>query len=178
MLRSRLLRNALASGAFALLALASGEARAQFANHSIGFEAGYNYVANPDAQNVASGFSFGISSTLYIENGFDLYFRALLGIHKETLDDTNVVALVPALGVRYLLSEDTIRPYLGLSLGYMHVFMMDYIARFNVTPNAGIEFFVGENLSLGLQAEYHLIVSLNSSPEHGIVGLGRINWYF
>jgi hypothetical protein len=38
----------------------------------------------------------------------------------------------------------------------------------------GIEFFVAENFSIGLQAEYHLMLELNGSPAHAVIGLGKV----
>ncbi|MBI5549721.1 MAG: hypothetical protein HY901_38025 [Deltaproteobacteria bacterium] len=178
MLTPRLVRAVAAAGAFLCAALAAKPAQAQFANHSIGFEAGYVYVANPAAQNVGSGFDLGVNSTLYIESGFDLYFRILVGIHKQRLPEQNVVGILPAVGFRYLFSEDTVRPYLGLNLAYQAYITDEYSSRFALAPQAGIEFFVAENFSIGFQTEYHLVLSLNAPPEHGVIGLGRVGWYF
>jgi hypothetical protein len=84
------------------------EAFAQFANHGIGFSAGYLTIDR--SVGAGSGPVLGLESTLYIENGFDLYFRAMAGIHKDLATDKNAVGLFPALGVRYLLSEEQLRP--------------------------------------------------------------------
>ena len=183
MLTPRFARAALVAGAFAACLLCGSEARAQFANHSIGFEAGGVYVANPSAQGVGSGGQLGIDSTLYIESGFDLYFRVLVGIHHAPICGTNyngceVVGVIPAVGFRYLLSEDTIRPYLGLTLGYLAFFTDTYDSRFSISPMAGIEFFVADNFSIGLQAEYHLMLELNGNPAHAFIGLAKVGWYF
>lgn len=175
----RTLRAVLAAGAFAACGLAGGSALAQFANHSIGIEGGYVYVANPASLNVGSGGQLGLMSTLYIESGFEIYFRLLVGIHREHSNGQNVVGVLPAIGFRYLLSEDHFRPYIGLNLAYLHFFMDNDNGLFGgLSPFAGFEVFVANNMSLGLQAEYHLLLSLNEAPEHAVVIVSRVAWYF
>ncbi len=188
---SRAVVAVVAAGAFAACLLTAPQARAQFANHSIGFEAAGVYVANPEAQRVGSGAQLGLNAALYIESGFELYFRALVGIHHGDaaicggkVGGCEVVGVVPAMGFRYLFSEDTIRPYLGLTAGYLAFFgknadNSDAVnSRFSLSPMGGIEFFVAENFSIGLQAEYHLMLELNGSPAHAVIGLGKVGWYF
>lgn len=186
----RLVRRALAIGAFAACLTAGGAAHAQFANHSIGFEAAGVFVANPDAQNVGSGGQVGIDATLYIESGVELYFRALVGIHHAmpsacidsaghmNVNGCEVVGVIPAVGFRYLFSEESVRPYLGLTLGYLAFFTSTYDSRFSISPMGGLEFFVSENFSVGIQAEYHLMLELGASPAHAVLGLGKVGWYF
>lgn len=179
MLSPRLARTALCAIAFATCALAPCLARAQFANHSIGLEVGGLYIANPSAQNIGSGGGIGIDSTLYIESGFDLVFRVLLTINRQWQPEANVIGILPTVGFRYLFSEDTIRPYLGLSLAYLGMLTgAADTSHVNVVPTAGVEFFVSNNTALSIQAEYHLIIALNSPLEHAIVGLARVGWYF
>jgi outer membrane protein len=80
--------------------------------------------------------------------------------------------------------EDSIRPYVGFNVAYEAYFTSNYTSRFSFSPMAGIEFFVSENFSLGPQLEYHLLVMLNTpgdgsdNPEHGLVGVFKIAWYF
>ena len=191
MLTPRFARTLLVNGVFAACLLTGAQARAQFANHSIGFEAGGVYVANPEAQRVGSGAQVGLNASLYIESGFEVYFRALVGIHHGDAgicggkpSGCEVVGVVPAMGFRYLFSEDTIRPYLGLTVGYLAFFgknvdNSDNVnSRFSISPMGGIEFFVSDNFSIGLQAEYHLMLELNGSPAHAVIGVGKVGWYF
>ncbi len=180
MLTPRTLRATLVAAAFAVGTVAASDAQAQFANHSIGFELGGMWIPNPDAQNVGSGGMLGLNSTLYIEAGFELYFRILVGIHHvpKPSPGTDVFGLAPAVGIRYLFSEDYIRPYLGVLLEYDSFFMDEYEPRITVAPMGGLEFFVSDNFSIGIQAEYHLLLWLNESPEHSVVGLAKAGWYF
>ncbi|MGC4116704.1 MAG: acyloxyacyl hydrolase [Myxococcales bacterium] len=185
MLTPRLARIALVTGVFAACLVTTGEARAQFANHSIGVETGAVIIANPGEFKVGSGGGLGLNATLYIENGFDVYFRAIVSLNNY--NNVNVVGVLPAVGFRYLLSEDTIRPYLGLSIGYLAFFTPKdaagndtFNSRFAIAPMAGIEFFVADNFSLGLQAEYDLMAEIvpQFRAEHAAVVLARFNWYF
>ena len=178
-------------GALAVCLLCGSEARAQFANHSLGLETAGVYVANPDAlnstqgvkQTVGSGGQIGIDATLYIDGGFDFYIRVLVGIHQSDrcngLQGCQVVGVVPALGFRYLLLEDTIRPYLGLTVGYLAFFTAEYDSRFAISPMGGVEFFISDSFSIGPQIEYHLMLELNQKePAHAVIGVVRMGWYF
>ncbi|HEY3452886.1 MAG TPA: hypothetical protein VGK67_41475 [Myxococcales bacterium] len=178
MLTPRFARAALVTGAFAACLLTGAEARAQFANHSIGVELGAVVIANPAEFGVGSGGGLGLNATLYIENGFDVYFRAIISINNYK--NENVIGVLPAVGFRYLLSEDTIRPYLGLTIGYLAFFQASYNSRVSLAPMAGVEFFVYDNFSIGLQVEYDLMAEIvpQFKAEHAFVGLGRFNWYF
>ena len=158
--------------------MSGAEARAQFANHSIGFEAGGVIIGNPQEFQVGSGGGLGVNSTLYLEKSFELYVRLVVSIHNY--DNLNVVGLLPSVGFRYLFSEDTIRPYLGLTIGYLAFFTENYINRGSLGPMAGIEAFVGDNFSVGLQAEYQLMAEIvpQFRAEHAFVLLGKAGWYF
>ena len=172
-------RALLATGVFAACVFSASPAQAQFANHSIGFEVGGMWIANPEAQGVGSGGGLGINATLYIESGFEMYFRLLVGLHAPAgLNKSTAVAISPALGFRYLFSEENVRPYLGLAIAYDSFLNIPYDARFTVAPMAGLEFFVADNFSIGVQAEYHLLLQLDKDPEHAVVGLGKFGWYF
>lgn len=179
MLTPRFSRAALAAGALVACLSTASPARAQFANHSIGVEVGAIIIGNPAEFGIGSGGGLGLNATLYIESGFDLYFRALVSINNYK--NVNVVGVLPAIGFRYLISEDTIRPYLGLSVGYLAFFQDNANwGRFALSPMAGIEFFVADNFSLGLQAEYDLMAEIVPAfkAEHAAVILARFNWYF
>jgi len=171
-----------ASVALAAL-LYSGAAQAQFTNHSIGFEAGYLIIDR--SVGAGSGPDFGVNATLYIESGFDLYCRLIFGIHEDLgPGEKKAVGFFPALGVRYLFSEDMLRPYVGLNLAFMHFFGSDYLpgALFSANPNLGLEYYFDSNLSVGLQAEYHRILVLNSTASsqsgNAYAIVAKIAWGF
>jgi outer membrane protein len=166
----------LALGTLALLV--SSEARGQFANHSIGFAAGYA-VIDPQVR-AGSGLVLGVESTLYLEAGFDLYFRVLAGIHKDLVSDTNAVGFFPGIGIRYLFSEDFVRPYVGVGLAFMHFFASANLpsALFAASPFLGIEYFFDNNAAVGIQGEYQRILVLNGPGGNAFAGFARVAWSF
>lgn len=176
---ARTSRTCLAAAALALGLGAAGEARAQFANHSIGFEAGYLFM---DSQvQVGSGPDLGVVGTLYLDGGFELYLRVLAGIHENLAvwPRKQAVGLFPALGVRYLFTEESLRPYLGLSVSFMHFFGDNLpTALFGVSPNAGLEYYFEANTAVGLQAEYHRILALNEPGGNAFAVIAKISWGF
>ncbi len=154
------------------------EAQAQFKNHTIGFEAGYMLIER--SLGASSGPVIGIDSSLYIENGFDLFFRVAAGIHEDILAKSNTVGFFPAMGVRYLFSEEHLQPYLGANLAFMHFFGSSNVpaALVSVSPNAGLNYYFTETFMVGLQGEYHLILSLNQAPAHAFAPMVRLAWGF
>lgn len=175
--RRRAPRLLLASLAFVATLALEGRAQAQYANHSFGFEAGY--FAPERAVGIKGGPVFGIDSTLYIDGGFDLYFRVLAGIHQEVVMENNVIGMFPAIGFRYLLSEDTVRPYLGFNLSMMHFFQSNLSdLLFAVNPHAGLEFYPSNDFALGVQAEYHRILVLNGTGGNAFGLIARAAWGF
>jgi outer membrane protein len=175
----RALRSAVALACCAAALCLAAPARAQFANHSIGFEAGYLFIES--GVQAGSGPDIGLEATLYLDAGFELYLRTLVGLHKDSAVDPSqtAVGIFPAMGVRYLFSEESLRPYLGVSVSYMH-FFGDGLpgSLFAVSPNAGIEYFFEANTALGLQAEYHRILALNDPGGNAFAVVARISWGF
>lgn len=164
----------------ALTVLWAGEAAAQFTNHTIGFDVGYLSIDR--SVGAESGPVLGLESTLYIESGFDLYFRVLAGIHKEVNGEKqNAIGFFPGMGVRYLFSEEDVRPYLGASLTYLQFFgaaTLPTTLRVAVSPFAGLEIYVQSNTAIGFQAEYQRIIELNGNGGNAFGFLGRVSWGF
>src|SRR3954471_592570 len=94
-----------------LALLRPGEAKAQFANKSLGLGVGYMGL---NFENVVDrGLPLGLEGTLYIENGFDLVAHAYAMLLNSPLFNQQYVGVYGAAGVRYLFSEEQLRPYLG-----------------------------------------------------------------
>jgi outer membrane protein len=172
------LRPALGCLAFAVALCAASPARAQYANHSIGFEAGY-MVFDSDI-GAGDGPDVGVEATVYLDNGFELYFRTLIGLHKDQAADKNAIGAFPAVGVRYLFSDESLRPYVGVTASYLHFFGGDTLpgSLFAVSPNLGLEYFFEANTALGLQAEYHRVLALNGPSGNAFAAVARIAWGF
>jgi outer membrane protein len=169
-------------------ALAPSPAQAQFANHSIGFEAGAMYILNPGdvpspSPRIGSGGGIGLNGSLYIESGFELNARVLVTLHEREASPSNynVVGILPAVGFRYLFSEENIRPYVGLQIAYLAFITNDYDgSRLAVVPVLGIDFFPSENFSIGVQIEPNIILDLVPTfwARFALGGVVKVAWHF
>ncbi len=165
-----------------------GSAQAQFTNHSIGFEAGFFYLT-PEV-GATSGPTLGINSTLYLDHGVDLYFRAQAGLHQEgggMPNPKNLIGVFPALGLRYLFSQEDFRPFVGGCISYLHFFGSDSglfpDALFAVVPIfGGAEYYVASNTAIGFQVEYHRTLVLNETllvhNANAIAASAKVAWGF
>jgi outer membrane protein len=139
-------------------------ARAQFANKSLGLQAGFlNLTGVSNALDF--GIPIGLAGSIYIENGFDVVAHiGIMVVHDKVLNQ-NVLALDgPALGVRYLFMEESIRPFAGMDISFLNIFgnaNQQNTAFAGLGPNAGVEFFVSDSISIGLIARFNLYISLN-----------------
>lgn len=151
-------------GALAVLAVA-GEAHAQFANRSIGLQAGYLGLNNVAGNELDFGIPIGLDGSLYIENGFEVVGGAGIMVVHDGILHQNILALDgPSLGIRYLFLQETVRPYLGLDLSYLHLFgaavaTADFVG---LAPNGGLDFFVTDSVSVGFRIRFNLYISLNA----------------
>jgi outer membrane protein W len=171
-------------------------AQAQFQNKSIGLNFGYlnPFSTGPDA--VVLALPIGITFTYYIENHFDLVFEgdAILARQNQDVNPaTNIFGFkVVPIGFRYLFTEEAFRPYVGVDLSFTYLFTSagpSAVANASVlggvqnqyfvglSPNVGFDYFVADNLSLGLKARFDLDIALNSVGESFDV-TARIATYF
>jgi outer membrane protein len=143
----------------------AGEAHAQFANKSIGLQVGVLGLNNVAGNELDYGLPVGLTGSLYIENGFSVVVGAgVMVVHDQVLS-TNILALDgPSAGIRYQFLEESIRPYVGLDLSYLHLFGTALATTdfFGVGPNAGVDFFVTDSISVGLRLRFNIYVSLNA----------------
>ncbi|RKG95958.1 hypothetical protein D7V97_36370 [Corallococcus sp. CA053C] len=166
--------------AFGLLAalLGATPAHAQFSNRSLGLSLGYM-----DFQRTAglAGTPFlGLEGSLYIENGFEVVSLSKLMFPKDTFatPEKRVIGLAPSLGIRYLLLEESIRPYIGTDVSYLIV-LKDSASNFvGLGPNIGIDFFVTDAVSLGLRAQYNFYLALNEDTQTSLTGSAGVAAYF
>jgi outer membrane protein len=139
---------------------AARPAQAQFANRGMGLSAGYmnfNRTAGLDG-----GAFIGFDASLYIEGGFEVVSLTKITFPMDPSSGQRVIGVAPSLGVRYLFLEESIRPYLGTDISYLHVFKPQVAAQYaGFGPNAGVDFFVADSISLGLRAQYNVYLSLN-----------------
>lgn len=152
---------------------ASGEAHAQFANRSLGLQVGYM-----DLDQVAGvidwGVPLGLTYSAYIDNGFEWTFNinGMLLTVSQVGDQSpgQVLGVAGGPGIRYLFLQESLRPYLGTDLSYLHVFFgnlgADYTANYvGVGPFAGLDYFVTDSVSIGAKAQLNVYVTLTNRLE-------------
>ena len=177
-------------GLLATLALLfASEAHAQFANRSLG--AGVGFVKLFGGSNTAGqiGIDFAVPFTLegslYIENGFDLFLRAMFIIVQvssgaETLSGAGLVYGGGGhLGARYLFMEETLRPYVGLEIAGFAINTVP-VAAYSVGPGvtAGLDYFVADTVAIGINLTFDLFIQLNVPPRPALGGGLNVAFYF
>lgn len=176
------MRNWLSAITVCATLLLGQEASAQFANKSIGLGVGYMSL-NFDEGAIRGAVPLGLDGSLYIENGFDLvahaYAMLLSGVDPTTGTTRQFVGVFGSAGVRYLFSEESLRPYVGADLGYFQTFgTATAINRVGLGPNVGLDYFVGDTVSIGARGQFTLYVMLNQ-PAATSLGLhGNISAWF
>lgn len=167
---------------FVLLLLVVGvlfapAAQAQFANRSIGLSAGYLSLT-PDA-GIDQGIPLSFDASLYIEGGFDFVASVPLMILREPGTGRQVIGMAPSTGIRYLFSEESVRPYVEADLSYLHVFRPEGTTNFvGIGPSAGIDVFVGDTVSVGLRGVYTFYLALNTPVTSSFGALAGLKTYF
>lgn len=165
--------------ALALLAalFLAAPAHAQFANRSLGLSAGYMNFNNTASLN--STVFLGFDASLYVESGFEVVSLTKLSFPYDPISEKRVVGLAPSLGIRYLFLEEGIRPYIGADLSYLHIFKDSGEQNFfGVGPNAGVEFFVSDSISLGARAQFNAYLSLDESVQTSLILSAGTSVYF
>ena len=142
-------------------------AQAQFANRSLGVSAGY--IDFDRSAGLDGGLFLGLEGSLYIENGFDLVSLSKISFPRDPITGRRVVGLAPSVGIRYLILEESIRPYVGTDLSYLFVFTDAVTMNFvGIGPNVGIDYFVTDTVSLGARAQYNIYVMLNEPTQNSL----------
>src|SRR5579863_7592175 len=138
--------------------LASGSAWAQFANKSIGVQAGFLSLNGVAGNELDYGLPVGLNGSLYIENGFEVVAAVGVIVVHDKISNQNILALDgPSIGVRYLFSEESVRPYVGLDLSYLQLFgtaEQPNTAFAGLGPNGGVDIFVTDSVSIGVRARF------------------------
>jgi outer membrane protein len=142
----------------------TGPAHAQFANRSLGLFGGYMDLDGAGALDV--GIPIGFRGTLYIESGFDAVAHFGVMIARDEVLRRYVVGITPALGIRYLFSEESLRPYLGVDLSYLAVFReLGSVHHVGLGPNVGLDVFLGDSVSLGVRGVFNVFIALNQPTQ-------------
>ncbi|HEX5748406.1 MAG TPA: outer membrane beta-barrel protein [Archangium sp.] len=156
---------------------AAAPAHAQFANRSLGLSLGYMNFNNTASLNSTA--FIGFDATLYIESGFEAVSLTKISFPEDPITGKRVVGLAPSLGIRYLFFEESIRPYVGADLSYLHVFKEQGESNFfGVGPNVGIEFFVSDSISLGARGQFNAYLSLSERVQTSLILSASASVYF
>ncbi|WP_164014983.1 outer membrane beta-barrel protein [Pyxidicoccus trucidator] len=172
------MRTLLCTLGFALALLGAAPAHAQFANRSLGLSLGYMDFNNTNG--LDNAFFLGIDASLYIESGFEVVSLSKIAFPKDTTDgeDKRVIGLAPSLGLRYLFSEESIRPYVGTDISYLLVFKESVSNFVGIGPNVGIDFFVSDSVSVGLRGQYNFYLALNEKTQSSLTVSAGAAAYF
>ena len=162
---------------FALALLGAAPAHAQFANRSLGLSLGY---LNFDrTAGLDSGAFVGLDASVYIENGFEVVSLTKIAFPLDPATDKRVIGLAPSVGMRYLFLEESIRPHVGADLSHLIVFKEPTTPQYvGVDPNAGIDFFVSESISVGARAQYNFYIALNEETQNSLIFSGGVAAWF
>ena len=138
--------------------------------------AGYSSLQFDDLQ---WALPVGLDGSVYIENHFDAVAHAYVMIMDDRVLQRQFVGAMGALGVRYLFSEEYVRPYVGLELGYFQTFGRDpLINRVGLTPTLGLEWFFMDTWSLGARGHFTAYWMLNEPLNTSWGGqLGLSTWF-
>ncbi|MHB8872778.1 MAG: hypothetical protein ACYC8T_03740 [Myxococcaceae bacterium] len=171
------MRRFIPAAAVAVTLLCASGASAQFANKSLGIAPGFMVMnADPDADWAVP---LSLEGTLYIENGFDLVIRAAPMLLTGKLEKRQYFAVSFNLGIRYLLSEESLRPYIGASLAGLYIERADHNKGYGgIGAFGGVDYFLSDSISIGARAFVNLYLMLNTQSTTGLGFQGVVATYF
>lgn len=175
-----------------LLGSAPAFASASFANRNLGLGvSGFGIVGNSTSVGIDWGVPITLEGGLYIESGFEVFLRIPLMFAYQkfgvTADDGPgiVIASGGQFGLKYMFLEESIRPYVTLHVAGLY-FIRDEklnngrLNNFFAGPgvSGGVDFFVGESISLGVRGYVDMYVTLNKPVSFSIGGGACATTYF
>jgi outer membrane protein len=170
------MRKVLVGVAFFSCVLFSSASHAQFSNRSVGISPAFFGLFGPATANacpVCAEINWMIPLTLdasfYAENGFDIYAHAPVAITSiksvDSQGNFNASYITFGwglqIGARYLFSEETVRPWLGLQLSGIFVIRDPSPVMFYAGPGiaAGLDLFASDTFSIGPRAFFDFFVT-------------------
>lgn len=152
----------------AVSGLLASDAHAQYANRSLGVGAQATTSINNGAQ-----WAVTLEGSVYIDSGFDVFLRIPLMITDTPTGAATasgsgqVFGTGGSLGVRYLILEEQIRPYVGIQVSTLVLFTQPLVNYyFGPGATAGCDFFLTDFLSIGLRGSYDMFIDLNRPLRH------------
>lgn len=162
----------------ALFGAAEARASASFANRMLGISGGYSAFTTNEVA-LSTVVPFALEAGYYVESGFDVYLRVQLSLVRQGVGfglDKNspgfLFGIGGQLGIRYLFLEESVRPYVGLhlaGLGLPSELRVGPPGYGGVGACAGVDFFLGESISLGVRGYLDLLMSVRSDTGAFIV---------
>lgn len=135
-------------------------AHAQFGNRALGISGGYLSIAEPS---IEWGVPVQLESSLYLEDGWESTFRVPLMVLSDRVLKRQVLGTGANVGLRYLLTEETVRLYVGAELTWLYIFRESGQSNyFGLAPNVGADVFVSDTVSIGARGTLNVYLALNS----------------
>ncbi len=170
--------------------MVASDAHAQFANRSLG--GGVSFIklfGGASRAGTATGVDFAVPLTLegslYIENGFDIYAHIPVMLVNVTsgADTPSGRGLIFGtgghLGVRYLFSEETLRPYVGVEIaGFVLLTKASPVVFIGPGAMVGLDYFVSDTVTIGARGFFDLFIELNVDPRPAVGGGVAVAAYF
>ncbi len=177
------------AGWLAVLTLLVGSsAHAQFANRSLGGGLGFIKLFGGSSLGSATGVDYAVPLTiegsLYIENGFDIYAHIPLMLVSVTRGASTpsgmglVFGTGGHLGARYLFSEETLRPYVGLEIAGFVLVTSNPVVFVGPGVVGGVDYFIADTVSIGARGFFDLFIELNVPLRPAVGGTVSIAVYF
>jgi outer membrane protein len=176
------MRKFLPLAAFLLVLGWAQTAQAQYANKSITIAGGYLFTDK--GVGFDGAIPLYIGGSLYLEGGVELYTHFPLAFVRDNLSAGRSLVLGWGnhTGVRYLLREDYLRPYVGAELAFLQI-LRDTLyggAHTSVGPGviAGVEYFVSESISIGVRAQVNVFLNLDLDTLFSYGGAATVGIWF
>ncbi|MBL9037854.1 MAG: hypothetical protein JNG84_04995 [Archangium sp.] len=175
----------------AVMLASSAWASASFANRSLGVSvSGFKLVS--DSELIDWGVPISIEGGYYLDNGFEAFVRAsFMFAYQRAFVQANgeggiVIAGGGQVGLRYLFSEESLRPYVDLHFAGFYVSRDATLQGTGVAPNGlwgpgvsvGLDYFVGDSISIGGRAYVDLFIALNTPLRWALGGGLNVATYF
>ncbi len=175
-------------GLVLVVALLGGfEARAQFANKSLGLELG-GFSFND--RNMTVGICAQLEGTFYVESGFEIGIRVPFA-WMLTRTPPQLFGTGGQLHFRYLFSEESLRPYVGLAIDVLVIIgnpdpsgsdsqSGNKTVFFGPQAFAGLEYFVSDSIAIGARGFFtgHIAVNNQNAFRPTFGGYAGMHVYF
>jgi hypothetical protein len=123
----------------------------------------------------------GLGTSFYIENNFEATGRFRIGFPKQTSNGETAFFIQPAIGLRYNLLPDYIRPQIFTEMTFYQYFLgtgLDHTSLFGVGGGGGLEIFFARDVSLSFLGTYHRLIIIGGDDGNSLDAVGRITVYF